>query len=172
MRTTIKEFPMRKLSSAVLAVVAMFVLGATTVLADSPHFLYANASIDSGGALTVAFKDAGLGTGLSSVKVTLHADANAVYQCWNNGGKHPKAGNKETVAGPLVNTGDFAVNHGQVTASISVGPLGPGSFACPSGQTLYLMSITYSNIVVSDETGNSASATPSTVSSGPIKIAV
>jgi hypothetical protein len=31
-------------------VVAKFVLGATTVLADSPHFLYANASISSGGA--------------------------------------------------------------------------------------------------------------------------
>jgi hypothetical protein len=163
---------MRKLSSVVLAVVAMFVLGATTVLADSPHFLYANASIDSSGALTVAFKDAGLGTGVSSIAVTLTADANAEYQCWNNGGHHPKAGNKETVAGPLVNTDSFPVRHGQVTASISVGPLGPGDFSCPSGQTLYLMSITYSNIVVSDATGNSTTTTPSTVSSGPIKIAV
>jgi hypothetical protein len=117
-------------------------------------------------------QDAGLGTGVSSVKVTLHADANAEFQRWNNGSKHPKAGNKETVAGPLVSTGDFPVSHGQVTASISGGPLGPGSFACPSGQTLYLMSITYSNISVSDETGNSASATPSTVSSGPTMIAV
>jgi hypothetical protein len=163
---------MRKASNAVLAVVAMFALSATTVLADSAHFLYANASIDSGGTLTVAFKDAGLGTGESSVAVTLTADANAEYQCWNNGGKHPKAGNKETVAGPLVNTDSFPVRHGQVTSSISVGPIGPGSFTCPSGQSLFLMSITYSNIVVSDETGNSATATPSTVSSGPIKIAV
>jgi hypothetical protein len=110
--------------------------------------------------LTVAFKDAGLGTGVSGVKVTLTADASAEYQCWNNGGRHPKAGNKETVAGPLVSSGNFPVSQGQVTSSISVGPLSPGSFACPPGQTLYLMSITYSNIVVSDETGNSASATP------------
>jgi hypothetical protein len=163
---------MRRMMIAVLTSLAALAMTASGVLADSPHFLYANASIDSGGALTVAFKDAGLGTGVSSVKVTLNADANAVYQCWNNGGQHPKAGNKQTVAGPLTNAGNFPVSHGQVTASISVGPLGPGTFACPSGQTLYLMSITYSNIVVSDDTGNSSGATPSTVSSGPIMIAV
>ena len=90
---------MRKLSSVGLAVIATLLLGVTTVLADSPHFLYANASINSGGALTVAFKDAGLGTGVTSVAVTLNANATADYQCWNNGGKHPRAGNKETVEG-------------------------------------------------------------------------
>jgi hypothetical protein len=155
-----------------LAIVATLVLGVTSVLADSPHFLYANASIDSSGALTVAFKDAGLGTGVSSIKVTLNADATAEYQCWNNGGNHPKAGNKETVQGPLSNTGDFPVRHGQVTSSISVGPPSQGSFSCPSGQTLYLMSVTYSNIVVSDATGNSSGATPDPISSGPIMIKV
>jgi hypothetical protein len=41
---------MRKASERCAGVVAKFVLGATTVLADSPHFLYANASISSGGA--------------------------------------------------------------------------------------------------------------------------
>ncbi len=163
---------MRRLSSVVLAMVAIVVLGATSVLADSPHFLYANASVDSSGALTVAFKDAGLGTGVSSIAVTLNANASAEYQCWNNGGKHPKAGNKETVQGPLTNTGDFPVSHGQVTASISVGPPSQGSFSCPSGQTLFLMSVTYSSIVVSDATGNSSGATPDPISSGPIKIAV
>ncbi len=164
---------MRKLSSVVLAVLAMFVLGATSVLADSPHFLYANASINSStGALTVDFKDAGLGTGVSSIQVTLDANASAEYQCWNNGGQHPKAGNKETVAGPLTGGGDFDVRHGQVTASITIGPLSQGSFSCPSGQTLYLMSIRYYDIMVSDATGNSSATTPASVSSGPIKIAV
>ena len=163
---------MRKLSSVGLAVIATLLLGVTTVLADSPHFLYANASISSGGALTVAFKDAGLGTGVSSIAVTLNANATADYQCWNNGGKHPRAGNKETVEGPLSNTDDFPVRHGQVTASLTVGPPSQGSFTCPSGQTLYLMSVTYSDIVVSDATGNSSGATPDPISSGPIMIKV
>lgn len=163
---------MRRLSSLALAVVATFVLGATSVLADSPHFLYANSSISSTtGALTVAFKDAGLGTGVTSIAVTLNANATAEYQCWNNGGKHPKAGNKETVQGPLTNTGNFPVSHGQVTASLTVGPPSQGAFSCPSGQTLFLMSVTYSSIFVSDATGNTAEATPDPISTGPIKIA-
>lgn len=161
---------MRKLSSVALAVIATLALSASAVLADSPHFLYANASIGSGGALTVAFKDAGLGTGVSSVQITLTADATAVYQCWNNGGQHPKAGNKESVQAPLVVTQPFAVSHGQTTGTISGGPLSPGAFSCPSGQTLYLMSVTYKNIVVSDGTGNSLGATPDPISSGPIMI--
>jgi hypothetical protein len=113
-----------------------------------------------------------LGTGVSSIQVSLDANATAEYQCWNNGGKHPKAGNKETVEGPLTNTGSFDVRHGQVTASLTVGPPGQGSFSCPSGQTLYLMSVTYHDIFVSDETGNSLQATPDPISTGPIKIAV
>jgi hypothetical protein len=167
-----RSISVRKLSSVGLAVIATLLLGVTSVLADSPHFLYANASIDSGGALTVAFKDAGLGTGVSSIAVTLDANATAEYQCWNNGGKHPRAGNKESVEGPLSNTDDFAVRHGQVTASLTVGPPSQGSFSCPSGQTLYLMSVTYSDIVVSDATGNSLGATPDPISTGPIMIKV
>jgi hypothetical protein len=164
---------MRRTIIGAMTALIVLALSASAALADSPHFLYANASINSGtGALTVSFKDAGLGTGVSSIKVSLNANASAEYQCWNNGGKHPKAGNKETVEGPLTNTGTFPVSHGQVTASISVGPPGQGSFSCPSGQTLYLMSVTYSDIVVSDETGNSSGATPDPISTGPIKIAV
>jgi hypothetical protein len=161
----------RRTFIAALTGLIVLAFSASAVSADSPHFLYANASIDSGtGALTVDFKDAGLGTGVSSIAVTLNADATAEYQCWNNGGKHPRAGNKETVQGPLSNTGDFPVRHGQVTASISVGPPSQGSFSCPSGQTLFLMSVTYSNIVVSDATGNSLGATPDPISTGPIMI--
>jgi hypothetical protein len=162
----------RRTKLAALAALAALAISASPVFADSPHFLYANASIGSGGALTVDFKDAGLGTGVSSIQVSLNADASAEYQCWNNGGKHPRAGNKETVEGPLTNTGTFPVRHGQVTASISVGPPGQGDFTCPSGQTLFLMSVTYSNIVVSDATGNSAGATPDPISTGPIMIQV
>src|SRR6266571_378014 len=103
-------------------------LAVPVALADSPHFLFANASVSSStGALTVDFKDAGLGTGASSIAITLHVDtATATYQCFNNGGHHPKAGNKETVQGPLAKSGTFPVRNGQVTATITAGPLGQG----------------------------------------------
>jgi hypothetical protein len=150
--------------SVMVSAFAVAALGfATAATADSPHFLYANASVSSStGALTVAFKDAGLGTGVSSVKVTLHVTtARATYQCFNNGGKHPQAGNKETVSHSLTVTGNFPVRHGATTGSLSAGPPDQGSFTCPSGQTLYLVdTVSYSGITVSDDTGNTANATP------------
>jgi hypothetical protein len=45
-----------------------------------------------------------------------------------------------------------------------LGPLGPGNFSCPSGQLRFLDSVSYSNTVVSDATGNSADATPDPIS--------
>ena len=58
----------------------------------------------------------------------------------------------------------FPVRHGQTTASLSLGPLGPGTFGCPSGQILFLDAVSYSNTVVSDATGNSANSTPDPIS--------
>jgi hypothetical protein len=146
----------------------------TPANADSPHFLFADNSINTNtGALTTSFKDAGLGTGASSIEITVSVDtATAVYQCFNNGGNHPKAGNKETVSTSLETTGTFPVRHGQTTDSLTVGPPGPGAFSCPSGQTLFLQEVTYSGTTVSDETGNTANATPDPISTGPIHVRV
>jgi len=147
---------------------------ASTAVADSPHFLFATNSVSTTtGALTTSFKDAGLGTGATSIEVTLSVtNAVAVYECFNHGGKHPKAGNKETVGGPLSVSGTFPVRNGQVTASLTVGPPGPGSFTCPSGQTLFLQSASYSGISVSDATGNTLGATPDPISTGLIHVSV
>ncbi len=139
-------------------------LTAQAALADSPSFHYANASVStSTGALSVDFKLTGLGTA-TTADINLTADASATYQCWNNGGKHPKAGNKTTVQGPLAKGGTFPVRNGQVTATITAGPLSQGSFTCPSGQSLYLEGVSYSNITISTTEGGGAS-TPTTPSS-------
>lgn len=157
-------------TAALLGVVAA--LAVPAAFADSPHFLYANNSITGSYSLQTSFKEVGLGTGTSSVTITLSADATAVYQCWNNGGNHPKAGNKETVNSHLQTSGSFPVRNGQTTGSLTVGPPGPGAFACPPGQTLYLQSVTYSNTYVSDAFGNTLHATPDPISSGPVHVAL
>ncbi len=162
---------MRKRRTLVIiaAAVAAAALAVPAALAGpggsgSPHFLFANASVSSStGALSVSFKDAGLGTTITSVAIHLHVDtATATYQCWNNGGKHPKAGNKETVEETLDLTQTFAVRNGSVTGTITVGPPSPGTFTCPAGQDLFLVDvISYSGIFISDESpGNTLEATP------------
>jgi hypothetical protein len=165
---------MRKAITVTLGVVTALFLGAPAAFADSPHFLYANSSVSSStGALTVSFKEVGLGTTVSTETVTLSVTtASADYQCWNNGGNHPKAGNKEHVSTSLTTSGTFPVRNGQTTGSLSVGPPGPGDFACPSGQTLFLMSVTYSGITVTGAAGDFLGATPDPASTGPIMIQV
>jgi hypothetical protein len=165
---------MRRIAFVLISAAATVVLTATAALADSPHFLFATNNVSGiTGALTTSFKDAGLGTGTTSIQITLTvSNATAVYQCFNNGGNHPKAGNKETVSTALSATGTFPVRNGQTTASLTVGPPGPGSFNCPSGQTLFLQSATYSGTNVSDATGNTFHATPDPISTGPIHVPV
>lgn len=97
---------MRKLL-VLLTVVAAGLLAVPAAQADSPHFIKASATINSSGQLVCAFKEAGLGNTLTTANVSCSADATAVYQCFNNGGKHPQAGNKETVGGPVSNGGQF-----------------------------------------------------------------
>ena len=165
---------MRRIAVVLMSAVFGVAMAATPASADSPHFLYADNTVSSStGALTTSFKDAGLGTGTTSIQITLTVEnATAVYQCFNNGGNHPKAGNKETVSTSLSTTGDFPVRHGQTTASLTVGPPSPGDFSCPSGQSLFLQEVTYTGTYVSDETGNSFHATPDPISTGPIHVKV
>jgi hypothetical protein len=120
---------MRRAFVPLSAGVFILALGSQAAIADSPHFLFADNSVSSStGALTTSFKDAGLGTGASSIQITLTVDnATAVYQCFNNGGKHPKAGNKETVSTSLSTTGDFPLRNGQTTGSLTVGPPSQGT---------------------------------------------
>jgi hypothetical protein len=148
---------MRRIAIATLA--ALFVAGfftASAALADSPHFIKASASVDGAGNLVCAFKEAGLGTTASTEAVTCAADASATYACLNGGGNHPKAANKETVAGPVSGGGSFPVRNGSTTGSITVGPPGPGGFGCPNGQDLVLASVCYGGIRLAGSAGDTA----------------
>ncbi len=91
------------------------------------------------------------------------------------GERDPKAGNKETVSTSLTTTGTFPVRNGQTTGDISAGPPSQnanGPFACPSGQSLFLQSVTYSGIKVTGSAGDFLGATPDPISSGPIHILI
>jgi len=145
---------------------AAVVLTAVPALADSPHFIFATNSINtSTGALVTSFKDAGLGTGTTSISITLSAQATATYQCYNKAGNKPQGVPKSFGPTALATPPTpFPVRHGSTNGSLSLGPLGPGSFSCPSGQILFLDGVTYSNTIVKDATGNSADAQPDPIS--------
>ena len=143
----------RSLRSIVVATAALAVVLATAAvaLADSPHFIRASATLNNSGQLVCSFKEAGLGNTLTSADISCSADATATYQCWNKGGNHPQAGNKETVGGPVSGGGTFPIRNGSASGSITVSPPGPGTFSCPGGQALFLEDVSYTNIVLSGE---------------------
>jgi hypothetical protein len=153
---------MRRIAFVFITAAVAVMAAAAPALADSPHFIFATNSIDTKtGALVTSFKDAGLGTGTTSINISLSATASATYQCYNKAGNKPEGVPKTFgPTGLATPPTPFPVRHGSTTGSLSLGPLGPGSFSCPSGQLLFLDAITYSNTIVTDASGNSADATP------------
>ncbi len=135
---------------------------AAPAFADA-HFLSASASINNAGALVCSFSEAGLGSTVTSEHISCSADSNATYACINGGGNHPKATNKETVAGPVTGSGDFPVRNGRTNGSVTSGPIGPGDFSCPGGQSLVLASVSYTNIQLTGLGGDTANV-PGTLS--------
>jgi len=135
------------------AAFATAALAVPAALAASPHFLTSSFAINpTTSNLECSFKEAGLGNTATVADITCTAaTSEAVYQCFNNGGQHPKAGNKETVGGLVTGTQSFPVRNGSTTGTVIVGPVGPGSFSCPSGQSLFLQSVCYDDITLSGE---------------------
>jgi hypothetical protein len=144
---------MRKIGIiAVLALMALAIV-AVPALAQNEHFIRASGTLNNNGTLTVAFKEAGLGTN-QLINYELTADATATYVCVNRGGANPSAQNKTTVAGPVIATGTFSSGkNGQVTESLTVSPP-PSDISCPPGQSLELASVSYTNVVLTDTTND------------------
>lgn len=141
---------MNRVLLSVLAILAVITLTAP-VFADSPHFISGSSGL-SGASLSCTFKEAGLGSlGVTSISIKCSANASAIYECVNGGSNHPKAANKETVTAPVSGSVVFPIRNGQTTGTLIVvsSPPGPGSFTCPSGQSLVLFSVTYTNVLVS-----------------------
>ncbi len=146
-----------------LSLLMIFVIGVIPVMAVSPHFIWANASINNAGSLVVNWKQAGLGNN-QLIDYEAGADAHGYYACINGGNKHPQAANKEAFEGPVYAGGTFnSGKNGQITASLFMGPP-PATLVCPNGQRLVLACVTYSNIGLRDVTNNIPALIPGTVS--------
>jgi hypothetical protein len=131
-------------------------LAITIALAGSAHFIKCGKS-QQGNNVVVSFKEAGLGN--ERTCITVEGDASAVYACINGGGKNPSAANKRTINSKRTATDCFTPHNGSISGSLTLTPPGPGDFSCPSGQQLRLLSVSYSNVKVTDTT-HDVSCTP------------
>jgi hypothetical protein len=156
---------MRKIG--ILAVLSLMALAIAAVpaLAQNEHFVRASAAL-SGTNLVVSFKEAGLGDNVT-ITETASATATATYVCVNRGGSNPSAANKTTITAPVSASGEFTSGkNGQITGTLTLSPPGPGSFSCPTGQSLELARVTYTNVAITDTTNNITQPIAGTFSTG------
>ncbi len=144
-----------------LALIAVVVAAA---FAASPHFVNASASgPNASGNLIVSFKEAGLGDN-QLIHYTASADATAVYAIGNNGGNFPPSPTKQQVNGPVSASGTFnSGKNGAVNGSLTLTPP-PSTLKVPPGQTLYLVSVSYTNVAITDTTNGVTQGIPGTFS--------
>ena len=153
---------MKKLSILTCTMIALGFM-ATTVRAQNPHFLSCDVSgVNSNGTLSSDFRIAGLGSNVL-ITVTVTADASAVYACLNHGQKCPSAANKSTVTGTVTAQGTFTSGkNGSVRGSLTVNPPPNTTLRCPGGQTLVLVSVSYTNVSVSAPGAGDCETSPGT----------
>jgi hypothetical protein len=151
MRKTLKP----TLSLFAVAIAALTFWAVTASATQGAHFFAGtSASVDANGALSVFIDEGGVGN--ATVNYTIDWTASATYGCFNGGGNHPKATNKETSTSS--GSAGVAVNptNGRVMTTIDpvsgTPPPPPSDFSCPSGQTLALISVSYNPVVVTDTT--------------------
>ena len=153
---------MKKSSILILSMVALAGFMATTLWATSPHFLRCAASgVNPDGTLDVSFTIAGLGDN-QTLTVTASAHADAIYGCLNHGQQCPNAANKQEVQQDVSAVGSFTSGkNGSIRASLTVDPP-PATLRCPGGQTLVLVSVSYTNVSVSAPGAGDCDTSPGT----------
>jgi hypothetical protein len=136
-----------------LALIALLLT--SVAVAANPHFLDRQTSslLNSNGSLTVAWFETGLGNN-QNINYALTTDALAVYACLNNGGNFPKDPKKFDQQGTIIGTGTFnSGQNGNIQESLTVGPpVPPTPNACKGNQELLLLSVSYTNIRLTDLT--------------------
>jgi hypothetical protein len=151
---------MKKLSILICTMIALGFM-AITVLAQNAHFMRCSSSVDSSGNLSVSFRIAGLGSGASDT-ITASTTATSTWGCLNGGQQCPNAANKfttsENITGQLTVT---AGHNGSASGTITLGPQKPSNF-CPNGQKMVLISVTYSDVTLT----NSATSDTCTTDGG------
>jgi len=159
---------MKRLSILTIAMIALSSFVATTVRAQSPHFIKGpTATLDtSTGEYCVSFKEAGLGS--TPVTYTLTAGAGTVftYQCFTKSDNSP-SGSPNGVSG----SGDTTVttitpHNGTVSATICLTPEQDGASCQGKGLVLRLIGTDYDNVTFSDGLGNNVAIADACSGSG------
>ncbi|MFD0767504.1 hypothetical protein ACFQZ1_00970 [Bacillus sp. CGMCC 1.60114] len=122
----------------------------TIEISGGALLIHANVAGPSSSAhLIVSFKIAGLGNNMKTT-ATASADVTAVYACINRSGNFPNDLRKTVVSGPVETSVRFTIGKNeQVTRTLTI-YLPAITLECPLGQEMVLVSVSYTNVQVSE----------------------
>ncbi len=127
---------------------------------------FANVSVNSSGSLVISFKVHGVGN--NDVTFNLSGTARTVYGCVNGGSNHPKAANKEGTTTEFSTQFTFDPTNGGIETSATF-PVPGTTLQCPSGQSLFLISVRYFGLSFTNTTAGEV-ATLSTNDTGVVTL--
>jgi hypothetical protein len=154
----------RKLLPVVLLPVAIGLAVASPAYASgSAHFIKsATYSTGSGSSLVLNFKESGLSSG-SVETITAAANTSTTYECVNGGGNNPSASNKTTTQHPVSATENIPVDkNGNIVGSITLRAPSASqlAFSCPGGQRVTFVSVSYTDVTLTDTTSHQSVTFP------------
>jgi hypothetical protein len=129
-------------------------------IVPAAHFNYANSSVNDAGALVVNFKEAGLGSNISQVQITVTAQVAATYVVVNKAGNLPKAPQFTEVSTAVSTNGLFNVQNGTTgDVSITVDAVAPTQAYLDmsnlkNGQSYALYSVEFTQVTLADAANN------------------
>jgi hypothetical protein len=147
-----------------LAVVACFT--ATAALAQNPHFIGTpTGALNTSGDYVASFKEAGLGS--TPVTYTLTATTETfTFQCFTKSGNNPQGSpNSVTLSNESTST-TITPRNGQITGSILLTPEQDGASCQGGGLQLFLVSVAYEGVTLTDTTDNVSASLPSLSATG------
>jgi hypothetical protein len=144
------------LALAVLGVAVGF--GVASAGSGSPHFFDSrtNLTIQSDGDLSLHFKEAGLGNGVT-VDYTFDALADVTCNCVTHSGKCPAASNKVTGTVDTSKSFSLTPRNGSIETTVVLDAPGCPASAqptCGGGQDLRLSAIVYHDVSFTDNSNN------------------
>ncbi len=120
--------------------------------ASGPTFTKSSAGVNSNGFLVVNFTETVLTPG-QTVNYSLVANRSATWACVVGSGKHATAISQQTLTDTAtISAAKTASNKGVVQSGMALSPVGWPGVSCSSGSTATLVSVSYTGIVLTDET--------------------
>ncbi len=146
---------MKNLTMSAFGLLVIGVLYVGTASAQSPHFIYANGSLDKAGDYVASFKEVGLGN-TPITYVLSAATATFTYQCFTRSNNTPQ-GSPNSVSFCFSNestSSTITPRNGQITGGLTLSPEQDGASCQGHGPVLKLVAVDYEGVTLCDTTDN------------------